>query len=558
MASIAKSLVGPLSELAGSSNNVTAIGIGVATALLLLALYFAMSTQSNDPPSLGETIPFLSNSLQMASDSKAFWARALRKMQKLDSEILRFRLAGRRAFLVTGETKTNPLFRTNAGFSSDYYLNLLVDVMFGPTKRDLARFVADVSGRGKIPLPGTEQIAEKDRLWTGWHSIFADNLSRTKPTNELGARFFSNFATRIDNLFHPGDWHTIQVADFLHRHQTECAAKALNGTRVFEENPDYFELLDAFELAIMPIAFGPPKWLNPKPYRARARFLAMNHKYMEGALKRYDWGSPEASSPWEPVFGSPLTRSLVRWGLDVGLDTQTIAGIFGIQVSNQNANSVPASAWAIMNSLVSPDTELLGKLRQEATAATMLDPDTGTRTFDIQKLVAMPWLQAVYTETLRLRLAFSVTRDAVHDTEIDGFRIPKGSMVQAPIPIAHYSAVWNVEGHGTDEFWPRRHLTTVETTSDSGEVYFREEFGIGSRSAYFFPYGGGINICPGRFFAKQEIIGTIALFVAQFEAEVVGWVMHDGSPSDREARNGAGMALSQPDRDLKIRVKRIW
>ncbi|KAK3356425.1 cytochrome P450 [Lasiosphaeria hispida] len=556
MASIAKSL-GSLSGLA-FLYNATAVGIGIATALGLLALYFNVGSKPNDPPRLGETIPFLSNSLQMANDLKAFWTRALKTMQKLDSEILRFRLAGRRAFLVTGETKTNPLFRTNTGFSSDHYLNLLVDVMFGPTKRDMARFIADVSGRGKIPLPGTDHIAEKDRLWTGWHSIFADNLSRTKPTNDLGARFFANFATRIDELFRPREWNVIQVADFLHHHQTECAAKALNGTRVFQENPDYFELLDAFELAIMPIAFGPPKWLNPKPFQARAKFLAMNHQYMEKALKSYDWDSHEASSPWEPVFGSPLIRSLVRWGLDVGLDTQTIAGIFGIQVSNQNANSVPASAWAIMNSLVSPDPELLTKLRQEATAALVLDPDTGKRAFDIQKLVIMPWLQAVYTETLRLRLAFSVTRDAVRDTEIDGFRIPKGSMVQAPIPIAHHSAVWNAEGHGPDDFWPRRHLTTIETTSDSGDVSFKEEFSIGSRSAYFFPYGGGINICPGRNFAKQEIIGTIALFVTQFETEVIGWVMHDGSPSDREARNGAGMALFQPDRDLKIRVKRNW
>lgn len=479
-------------------------------------------------------------------------------MQNRSTEILRFRLAGRSAFLVVGEKKTNVLFRPNSGLSIDYYHHLLSHVMFGPSKRDMARFRADVSGRGKVPLPGTEYFAEKDRIWAAWHRIFAENLLRTKSTNELAAMFFDNFTTKIAELFKMGEWNTILVSDWIRRHQTESAARALNGSRVFEKNPGYFDLLQEFELSIIPIAFGPPRWMNPKPHRARDKYLAMNREYMEEALRDYDWGSPEASAPWEPVFGSPLVRGLVRWGLDVGLDTETIAGIFGIQVLNQNSNSVPAAAWSIANTLTCPDPELLKNIRAEAQAAITVDEKTGKRTFDMQKLIKSPWLQAVYTETLRLRVGFSVTRDAVRDTEMDGFRIPKGSMVQAPIPIAHHDAVWETEGHPVLEFWPQRHLTTVETTDENSKTTTTTDFSLGSRSGYFFPYGGGATMCPGRHFAKQEIIGTLALFVTQFETEVIGWVTSDGSPSDREARNGEGMAVFQPDRDLKIRVKRCW
>jgi len=66
-------------------------------------------------------------------------------------------------------------------------------------------------------------------------------------------------------------------------------------------------------------------------------------------------------------------------------------------------------------------------------------------------------------------------------------------------------------------------------------------------------------MCPGRNFAKQEIIGTLALFLTQFEVEVVGWVTLDGKEaSERAAGDIVGMVVTQPDRDLKVRVTRRW
>lgn len=479
-------------------------------------------------------------------------------MQSLKTEVLRLRVLGRPAYIILGENKTNTLFRNNTGLTIDFYLNLLVDVMFGPTKRDYARFAYDTSGRAKVPLPGTEHIAPEDRLWTEWHHIFVDNLTRTKPTNELAARFFDNFMTRIAELFKVGEWDTILVRDFLVRHQTDCAARALYGTRLFEKNPGLLDLLKEFELTIVPIAFGPPRWLNPKPYRIRDQWLNIHQQYMREALEEFDWNGPEAESAWEPIFGSPLIRQLVRWGLDKKLDIDTIAGFCGIQVSNQNTNSVPASIWSVIDVLMSPDPELLKNVRREAEAAITVDEKTGKRSYDIQKLVTSPWLQAVYLEVLRMRTNFSITRDAIRDTEIDGIPIPKGSLVQAPIPIAHYSNVWEAEGYPASEFWPHRHVKTVEAVDEKGNTVTKTECTLGNRSGYWFPYGGGHSMCPGRHFAKQEIIATLAYFVTQFDIEVVGYVMPDGSPSDRPPKHGTGFIVFSPDRDLKVRVKRLW
>jgi cytochrome P450 len=171
----------------------------------------------------------------------------------------------------------------------------------------------------------------------------------------------------------------------------------------------------------------------------------------------------------------------------------------------------------------------------------------------MQKLLASPWLQAVYTETLRRHSVYFITRDVTRNIEIDGYTIPPGSMVQAPMLIAHYNnSVWDTEGHSADEFWPQRHLKNV------GEKGAKVEFALGSRGAYWFPYGGGPTMCPGRHFARQEIIMTIALFASRFDVEVVGWTMRDGSPSDHGPKNGDGIVIAHPDRDMKIRIKRRW
>lgn len=74
--------------------------------------------------------------------------------------------------------------------------------------------------------------------------------------------------------------------------------------------------------------------------------------------------------------------------------------------------------------------------------------------------------------------------------------------------------------------------------------------------------GGGVSICPGRFFAKQEMMLTIALLVSRFDIEFVGWLnKEDGTPSDRPAENDprwSGGAAVPPDRDMKVLFKRLW
>jgi hypothetical protein len=68
-------------------------------------------------------------------------------------------------------------------------------------------------------------------------------------------------------------------------------------------------------------------------------------------------------------------------------------------------------------------------------------------------------------------------------------------------------------------------------------------------------------MCPGRHFAKQEIMLTIAMIITQFDIEFVEWTNIDGSKSYRgplDDEKYSGAAAVPPDRDMKIRWRRLW
>lgn len=110
------------------------------------------------------------------------------------------------------------------------------------------------------------------------------------------------------------------------------------------------------------------------------------------------------------------------------------------------------------------------------------------------------------------------------------------------------ASVWNTGSpdhpHLVSEFWSERFLvypndpdsgpikrsgttSTTTTTTSQGQKHEKTEyppnpkFSLSNTAGSWIPYGGGVKICPGRHFAKQEIIVVMALFLTMFEVEVL-------------------------------------
>jgi hypothetical protein len=160
-----------------------------------------------------------------------------------------------------------------------------------------------------------------------------------------------------------------------------------------------------------------------------------------------------------------------------------------------NANSIPIAAWCLME--VIQDRALLKEIQAEAGTAFLVDPSTGKRVLDAQKMMGLQLLQSVYTEVLRLHVSVNITREVIGPATVAGYELPKHSLVQAPTRIAHYNeGVWGMAGHPASEFWAYRHIRYTETKDENGNAIRKPEFAMAAGPNDYFPYGNARTFIP--------------------------------------------------------------
>jgi cytochrome P450 len=206
------------------------------------------------------------------------------------------------------------------------------------------------------------------------------------------------------------------------------------------------------------------------------------------------------------------------------------------------------TSWIVIEILSRPG--LIDRIREEVTRAVTTDAKTGSPIVNIPLLVTLPLLHSVYSECLRLRNSVQVVRQLRNDLEVDGYVLKAGNLVIAPSWLAHRdSSTWSSPGHDlngdshlANDFWAERFLHRGKTTMESGN---------------YFPYGGGTAACPGRYYAKQEILAAVALLVAYCEFEPISFVDQSGQRSDSGPQVGSeARGVARIDRDLLVRMRR--
>jgi cytochrome P450 len=210
-----------------------------------------------------------------------------------------------------------------------------------------------------------------------------------------------------------------------------------------------------------------------------------------------------------------------------------------------NSNSIPAVFWSLYE--VFRDPFLLSRIRREVDAARLPSADPNVLPhYDLNVLSKLPLLQSVYAEVLRLRTAVLVTRTPERkDFSLGNWIFQKDKLVMASSYTAHHDGnIWNAgtpdDPHPLNEFWAERfliypnepnsgplrhtkaqHKTATPAnpnTSELPDIAEEEEkgrepkFSTDGLAGAWIPYGGGQTLCPGRHYAKQEMLGTLAFF----------------------------------------------
>jgi cytochrome P450 len=220
------------------------------------------------------------------------------------------------------------------------------------------------------------------------------------------------------------------------------------------------------------------------------------------------------------------------------------------ELHRENANSIPAVFWMIVEAVQRPD--LLSQALGEVLTSQSWSQLSTNSSMDIESLCNMPILQSMYAETLRLYTSLFALRSAPHgDFNLGNFTIPKDELIAVDTRVgAMNRSIWNVgdaqSPHPIDQFWAERFLVYPDDPK-SGPLRFNSskpkafappaeafdpshpnnngkgpQFTMDGLSGAWFPFGGGTRQCPGRNFAKQEIILSFALMFSKLDIELLG------------------------------------
>ncbi|KAH8883484.1 cytochrome P450 [Thozetella sp. PMI_491] len=504
------------------------------------------------PPRLGERIPFVSNVWQFMTNKKLFIERAKKAFET--SPIVRCRLGPMDLYLVAGGSNISTIFRSS--FTSDPWITRILENSAGYSPSDVAKFTKDESGGGSMPRRGNNTPAE-ERIWFAMHRTYDESLLSAAAVNAFFATFQGCYSKQLAAV-PTGEWAEVLLFDFLRENIALAATSAMMGPKVLEVNPDFIEAFWGYEKYVEGLAFGLPTWLNKPGVQARDRLRGMCLKWYEVADRDYDWHGADEDVDYEPVFGSRISRGLARWGKSFDFSSESMGAVFSLFLFGLHANTTPILVWVMIELIRDP--KLFRAVKEEVEQVLTGGPNP--EVLSAQKLASLPLLQSVFTETLRLHVGVLITRKCTEPVTIAGYSLPKGSIVQTPTAIAHLDeTVWGTPEHPASQFWGARHLKEVVTKDETGQATKSLEYSMAGRAGSFFPYGGGTSTCAGRNIAKQEVMLAVAMMVSRLEIEFVEWVKQDGSRSDRPAEDDmeyANSVAAPPDRDMKIRWRRLW
>lgn len=159
-------------------------------------------------------------------------------------------------------------------------------------------------------------------------------------------------------------------------------------------------------------------------------------------------------------------------------------------------------------------------------------------------------LQAIYAETLRLRIGgFLVRQQTQDDLNVEGWRIPKNHYILTNTMQGHMNPeIWSTgafQDHPVEEFWPGRFLEPVANGLSS-------KFSLEMSKGAWNPFGGGHHACPGRRFAKTMNLFATALIVHTFDCDIGN---ADSKALEMSMRN-FGFGIAGPKGNVPVRIRR--
>ncbi|KAH8709435.1 Cholesterol 7-alpha-monooxygenase [Beauveria bassiana] len=383
----------------------------------------------------------------------------------------------------------------------------------------------------------------------GFGHAFRHYLLKTEATSELVIVYLQRLR---EQLLRHDDQRDIQLGSWVHHDNFNASVDTIFGVRLLQIYPELEQDLFIFKKNTMSLLAGLPRLLFPAGYRIRNKIVLKFQEFHQLTLgsRISDIPDPDAIG-WQPSVGSRMWRALHMWYAKSKMTSLGAACLdVGILIA-ATSNSIPVCIWMLMHILdTNSNKGLLQNILNELAPIRLDDGRINARS-----LAELPILQSVYLEVLRLYTDGLLIRriDKSSKIAVDS----KTSLVLSPGIVAASTWLSHHSPHSfanppADVFFAERFVTV---DAQSGKRLFKS----GDLAGRLFPYSGGESMCPGRNFAKQEILGTVAMILTAFDLQFIEYLDSKGNasntfPSTVAYHLSAGVMV--PDGDMRVKVTR--
>jgi hypothetical protein len=500
-----------------------------------------------EPVTLPYAIPWLGSALSFLNEQGQFYDY-IRSRIGTAASMCTVRLGPEKSYIALSAAAVEGMFQSTKYISSDKFVRMIMQYGLNVPLEDVNKIL-----RKHPKNPDAGQNSIKAKAMYSHDPLFQKYMISQDAVNALTTKFIEVFKDALGNdmaIPTKGEMVTIDLFTWLKGRMFIGTTTSIFGSYILEVYPNIGDDFFTFDAGFLKIVYGTPKFLAGDVYAALKRLLKGTERWLNEALPRVDGQLDPTKGPeWEPYLGCRLQKGRQKMFDEAGLSMKAKASMDVGLLFGVTSNAIPATGWMLFHIIMSPQ-DLLPRVLSEISTAQ--NPDG---TLDIPKLITLPLFLSIYTETLRMYVAVNVTREIHADFVIDGHLLKKGNTIMAPTWLGHRDPdVWNSlhpDHPPVDVFYAERFLR------QEGDKVVCSTAGL---SGKYFPYGGGAHICPGRIFAKQEILAAVAMVLLSFDFEFVGWVNPFSKDKElrfpRAKKGYVGNGVVAADRDMRVRIKR--
>lgn len=506
---------GPLTKrLVNKMQDVNGFSMTVVGLMFLFALHYLLSPKLDprEPPLAPAGIPVIGHVIGFMRNSFKYYGKL---HEKLGLPIFTISMPGRKIYVITKPDLISRVDRKNKAISFAPIISEFSSVTCG-TSNEATRILNDnlLGEHGNWGLCEDMVVGMREALKPG------PNLDKM---NKTMAAEICDSLNAIKPV--PGQkFRPLQLWSWVTEVVTMATTNSVYGPHNPYKNQEIKDAFWTYEKGIMLMLVSPfPSKTLRESIKARDKVTETLGTYF--AERHFEQGSGLAKARFDYSVKNKVPIA------DIG--RFEIGGTIAILV-----NTLPSVYWMLLMVHVVPG--LLEELRSEIDAALLIDEKTKKITIDITTVKNQcPLLLSTLKESLRFRGMGTAVRTVVQDTEIDGYLLKKGALVQIPIEVAHSDKLfW---GPDATSFNARRFVK--EVNPETGPKKIPDDTG-------YRAFGGGKHLCPGRFFATNEILAVVALFVSRYEMRPSSGEWH--LPTTYNSNAAAQVAT--PDYELDMEV----